>query len=62
MRDRSSSDLSLRFGSFQRRISSRMALLAFSAIAGLKLMKNFPFFEFFERLGRNVYPRNLNFS
>ena len=56
MRDRSSSDLSLRLGSFQRRISSRMALLAFSAIAGLKLMKNFPFFEFFERLGRNVYP------
>jgi len=42
MWDRSSIALSLRLGSFQLRISARMAVAALLETAGLKLMKYFP--------------------
>jgi hypothetical protein len=50
IRDKSSSALSLRLGSFQRRNVSRIAFAALFETAGLKLMKNFPL-RFFDLLG-----------
>lgn len=58
---RSSMALSLRRGSRQRRISWRILVAALELTAGVKLMKNVPH-RFFDRRGRNVYPRNSNRS
>ena len=52
IRDKSSRLLSLRKCRFQPRISARMAFTAWSATAGLKLMKNFPQ-RFLDLRGRN---------
>ena len=59
MRARSSMALSLRRGSRQRRIVCRMLGRRCALTAGVKLMKNFPM-RFFDRRGRNVYPRKSN--
>src|SRR5262249_36488882 len=56
IRERPSSDVSLRRCSFHVRIVLRMALLAFSEMAGVKLMKYFPFrlFELREGIAQEV--------
>lgn len=61
MRARSSMALSLRSGSRQRLISWRIFLAAVLLAAGLKFTKYFPQ-RFFDRRGRNVYPKKSNFS
>jgi hypothetical protein len=61
IRDSASLDWSLRRGSFQSRIAARIALPAWSATAGLKVMQYVPH-RFFDRRGRNVYPRTAHFS
>ncbi len=61
MRAKSSMALSLRRDIRQRRISWRIVVIASALTAGVKLMKNLPH-RFFDRRGRNVYPKKSNRS